>query len=232
MTFATVLVAAAVVVNGRDYRYKVYVPDNVPAPRPVILFLHGAGERGDDNVAQTTVGITAALPLPAIVVMPQVPADMRWIGEPAEAAMKALDESIAKFDGDPKRVYLTGLSMGGYGTWHLALSHPQRFAALVPICGGLLAHTTAKSVVESPLTVGKPAPYRFVAEALRHIPIWIFHGSADPIIPVDESRRMADELRAAGANVRYTEYEGVAHGSWVNAYAEPALWRWLFDQAH
>lgn len=224
-------------VDGREFPYVVYVPEDVRRPAPVILFLHGAGERGSDGMKQTLVGIGPVLRkhperVPAIVVMPQVPADQRWLGDPADAAMKALDASIAEFGGDPHRVYLTGLSMGGYGTWHLALAHPDRFAAIVPICGGLLPHETTTSIRQSPLTAGTSDPYAFTAKALKSIPVWIFHGGSDPIVPVSESRRMAEALRAENADVHFTEYRGVGHNSWDRAYAEEDLWRWMFAKSH
>ena len=218
-------------VNGHDYPYAVYVPDDLAKPAPVILFLHGAGERGSDGVKPTLVGIGPVLArVPAIVVMPQVPLDQRWLGDPADAAMKALDASIAEFGGDQHRIYLTGLSMGGYGTWHLALAHPERFAAIVPICSGLLPHETTLSVRQSPLTMGTNDPYALVAESLASMPIWIFHGAADPTVPVSESRHLYEALKAKNADVHYTEYPGVGHNSWDRAYADDEMWRWLFSK--
>jgi predicted peptidase len=201
--------------------------------KPVILFLHGAGERGTDGIRQKETGLGPALrknPVPAIVVYPQLPPDAQWLGEHADAAMQALDDAIREFDGDPQRVYLTGMSLGGYGVWHLALAHPDRFAALVPVCGGIAPAESASSVRQSPLTAYALDPYRFTAHALRHIPAWIFHGAADATIPPDESRRMHDALRNEHADVRYTEYADVGHDSWTRAYTEPELWRWLFEQ--
>lgn len=219
-------------VNGREFPYVVYVPDDIPRPAPVILFLHGAGERGTDGIKQTLVGIGPVLRnhperVPAVVVMPQVPESERWLGDPADGAVQALDAAIEEFSGDRHRVYLTGLSMGGYGTWHLALAQPDRFAAIVPICGGLLPHETALSVRQSPLTAGAD-PYAITAKTLKDMPVWIFHGAADPTIPVSESRRMDEALRAEHADVHYTEYPGVGHNAWDRAYAEDAMWQWMF----
>lgn len=227
----------SVTIGGTRYPYTVYVPRGFDRTRrwPVILSLHGSGERGSDGVRQMQIGAAAAIRshperVPAIVVFPQAPAGTRWLGEPADAAIAALERSIEEFGGDRDRVYLTGLSMGGYGTWHLALAEPHRFAALVVVCGGLLPHETTEAVQRSPLTMAAADPYAFVARELRRVPVWIFHGSADRTVPVEESRRMADELRAAGGDVRYTEYEGVGHDAWTRAYAEPELWIWLFAQ--
>ena len=162
--------------------------------------------------------------------MPQAPTDERWLGDPADAAMQALDSAIEEFGGDRHRVYLTGLSMGGYGVWHLALAHPDRFAAIVPICGGLLPHETTTSVQQSPLTMGASDPYALTAKGVRAMPIWIFHGASDPVVPVSESRRMTDALRAENADVRYTEYPGVGHNAWDRAYAEDEMWQWMFSK--
>jgi predicted peptidase len=215
----------------------VYVPPGWTPDRawPVILFLHGAGERGTDGHAQLQIGVAAAIRanperVPAIVVFPQAPAEERWLGATADAAMDALRIASGEFHGDPQRIYLTGISLGGFGTWHLALAHPRTFAALVPVCGGIVPHGTATSVQQSPLTVHADDPYRFTAESLRDVPVWMFHGAKDEVILPSESRRMHAALRAAGADVRYTEYEDVAHNAWTRAYAEEALWSWLFAQ--
>ena len=217
--------------------YTVYVPRDFDPARawPVILFLHGAGERGIDGLRPTQIGMGAAIRsnpelVPAIVVFPQVPHDQRWIGVPADNAMRALDAAMKEFHGDPHHVYLTGLSMGAYGVWHLALAHPDRFAALVVVCGGLLPHPTATSVARSPLIPEDADPYAYVSHALRHLPIRIFHGTIDPIIPVEESRRMAAALRDEGADVEYTEYPDVAHNAWERAYS-PELLAWMLGRA-
>lgn len=227
----------SVAIGGVVYPYVVYLPRNYDHSRswPVILVLHGAGERGSDGQRPTQIGVAKSIRsaperVPAIAVFPQAPLETRWLGQPADAAMLALDRSMAEFNGDPDRVYLTGLSMGGYGTWHLALADTNRFAALVPVCGGILPQATTTSVRQSPLTTQAADPYAFVAHELRHLPIWIFHGDADTTISVSESRRMADALRKEGAAVRYTEYPGVGHNAWDPAYGEPELWQWLFAQ--
>ncbi|HVR41131.1 MAG TPA: alpha/beta hydrolase-fold protein [Thermoanaerobaculia bacterium] len=221
-------------IGATEYRYCVYLPREFDPSRrwPVILFLHGSGERGTDGMRPTMIGLASAIRsdpdrVPAIVVFPQAPPDSRWLDEPAEVAMRTLDE----FRDVADRVFLTGLSMGGYGAWHLALAHRHRFAKLVVVCGGLLPHPNTTAVWRSPLTMNADDPYVFTAHALRHIPIWMFHGADDPIIPVSESRQMFDALQRDGADVRYTEYAGVGHNSWERAYNEPELWRWLFSVA-
>lgn len=221
--------------DGKTHRYVVWVPPEYDPNRkwPVVLFLHGSGERGDDGWRQTAIGLGAEIRwnpdlVPAIVVFPQAPADTRWLGAEADLAIRALELTTDELNGDPRRTYLTGLSMGGYGTWHLALAHPEKFAAIVPVCGGIVKPETAQSVRTSPLVADQSDPYGFAAAQLRHIPVWIFHGAGDAIIPPSESRRMFAELRDAGANVQYTEYEGVGHDSWVRAYGDREMWNWLF----
>jgi predicted peptidase len=145
--------------------------------------------------------------------------------------MRALDSAIDEFHGDRDRVYLTGLSMGGYGAIHLALAHPNRFAALVIVCGGLLPHPSTTAVQQSPLTMRGNDPYATAAQSLKRIPIWLFHGADDAVIPVEESRRLNEQLRAVGAvDAHYTEYPGVGHNAWDKAYADHVMWTWLFAQ--
>lgn len=226
--------AREVKMGAAVYRYKVFVPNNWNKKKkwPVILFLHGAGERGDDNVRQTTIGLGPAIlkspeSYPCVVVMPQCSAG-RWWPEPdmQAQALEALEESVKEFNGDPERIYLTGLSMGGYGLWAIASNHPNRFAALAPICGGVVPPPRAPI---PPATDATPAadPYRNIAEKVGKTPTWVFHGAIDPVVPVTESRKMVEALKAVGGNVRYNEYEGVGHNSWDRAYAEPDLITWL-----
>ncbi len=226
-----------VVVGGTSYPYQVFVPPGLVAgPRPpVILFLHGSGERGTDGERQTRVGLGPAVrkraeTFPALVVFPQAPPDTLWSGPPAQAAIQALDGALEEFRGDPDRVYLTGVSMGGYGTFELALAYPSRFAALVPVCGGLLPPPRHPGLRVAAIPAGESDPYTYVASRLTALPVWLFHGEDDGSVPVTESRQLAAALEKAGAPVRYTEYPGVGHGSWDPAYAEPGLWEWLFGE--
>lgn len=216
-------------VEASTFRYQVYVPPGFSADRswPVILFLHGAGEGGSDGVRQTRVGLGPAIRryperFPAVVVFPQSPRGHPWRGPMARLALLALEQTVDEFRGEPERLYLTGVSMGGYGTWRLALEDPHRFAALVPICGGLDVPARRAAPI--------PAPFLEAARRLRHLPTWVFHGDEDSIIPVSESRIVVEALRASGAPVRYTEYPGVEHDSWDPAYAEPELMPWLLSQ--
>jgi predicted peptidase len=224
-----------VTVAQHDYRYQVYVPRSYdPGQRwPVILFLHGAGERGEDGLLQTVVGLGDAVRrdparFPALVVFPQSPADAQWAGAPAEAAMAALEAVMARYATDPDRVYLTGISMGGNGAWYLAYRHPDRFAAVVPICGWVESHPRFSRGQVVPGQDGEP--FHALAHRLAGVPIWIFHGDADTAVPVEQSRRAAAALEAAGADVRYTELPGVGHNSWDPAYQSSELSHWLFQQ--
>lgn len=222
-------------VAGAEFKYQVFVPDDWTPKKnwPVILFLHGAGERGADGLAQTQVGIGRAIRVdrsrfPAVVVMPQCRKDVWWAdSKMGDAAMKALEAATKEFHGDPRRTYLTGLSMGGYGSWYLAAKYPGKFAAIVPICGGILHPDASRTHLPDDKT-----PYTEAAKKVgSSTPVWIFHGGADPTVPVTESQRMAEAMKALGGEVHYTEYPGVAHNSWDNAYAEPELISWMFSKS-
>lgn len=228
----------AVTIGATEYHFRVFTPKGWSKKKksPVILFLHGAGERGDDNLAQTKVGIGPAIlrqqeSLPFIVVLPQCPRN-RWWTEPGmqAQALKALDQTIKEFNGDPKRTYLTGLSMGGYGAWIMAASNPSMFAALAVVCGGVRPPPRVNVPQPSDGLAASADPYGAVAAKVGKTPVWVFHGGADPVVPVTESRKMVETLKAIGGNVRYNEYEGVGHNSWDKAYAEPELFPWLFSQ--
>ncbi len=220
-------------VGGVKYRYQVYVPPEWTGNRkwPVILFLHGAGERGEDGLLQTQVGIGAAVRLhrdrfPALIVMPQCRRNVWWTEPTMEAqALKALEQTTKEFKGDPERTYLTGLSMGGYGTWAFGAKYPGRFAALAPVCGGVREPRRA-----SPPAPDAGDPYTPAAAKIGMTPVWIFHGADDKTVPVTESRGMSRALQAAGASPKYTEYEGVGHNSWDRAYGEPDFMPWLLAQ--
>lgn len=225
------------IVDGVTHRYQVFVPARAAggSKPPVILFLHGTGERGSDGDKQVQVGLgphVRAHPadFPALVVFPQAPDDQDWKGGTAALALAELERATEEFNGDRDRTYLTGLSMGGYGTWELALMEPRRFAALVPVCGALLPPREERlNLFVAPLA-GEADPYATLARRLRHLPMWIFHGAKDDLVPPDDDRRTVAALQAAGADVRYTELPDVAHNAWDPAYATPELWKWLFSQ--
>ncbi|MBM4325182.1 MAG: hypothetical protein FJ115_16635 [Deltaproteobacteria bacterium] len=233
-----------ITVGGVNYRYQVYVPINYDPGKihPVILFLHSIAEGGEDGLKQTQIGLGSYIRqdrerFPFIVVFPQARRDQIWTGEMATLALKILDKTVEEFNGDPKRLYLTGISMGGHGTWYLATQGPDKFAAIVPICGfvafsrpDMPAERKARLLKMNPLAQS-PDPYTNVASQISKVPVWIFHGSVDTIVSPDESRKMFQVLKALGANVKYNEYEGVAHNAWERAYTEPDLVPWLLSHS-
>ena len=176
---------------------------------PLMLFLHGAGESGTNLAKVKTHGppkIVESKPdFPFILVSPQSPRG-GWNNDTLNAL---LDNVIRKYHVDKRRVYLTGLSMGGFGTWSLAAANPKRFAAIAPICGG-----------------GNTAD----AKKLATLPIWVFHGAKDPTVPVQRSREMVEAIKAAGGDIKYTEYPEAGHDSWTETYDNPALYEWLLAQ--
>jgi predicted peptidase len=180
------------------------------------LFLHGSGERGSDGKKQSTVGIGPAIQekpenWPAVVLLPQCPKEQHWAGQPLEQAHQLLGQIEREHNTNPKRVYLTGLSMGGYGSWNLGCLYPKRFAAIAPICGAA-------------------DPFA-VRHRLGKVPIWNFHGTSDEIVPVSFSRALADALTKSGnLRARFTEYTAEKHSVWNRVYRESEFIRWLFEQ--
>lgn len=189
---------------------------------PLILFLHGAGESGT-NVWRVDVHgpakyIAEHPDFPFIVVSPLCPAEQGWSDE---TLLALLDDITAHYQVDSDRVYVTGLSMGGYGTWSLALGHPERFAAAIPICGG-------GSAVEPLLAVRGYKPQR--KAALKSLPIWAFHGGKDNVVPLAESERMVAAMKELGADeVKLTIYSEANHNSWAQTYTNAEVYTWLLD---
>jgi predicted peptidase len=228
-------------IDGTTYKYQVFIPEDwTPHQKwPVILSLHGSGERGEDGMDETDVGIGTAIRsdrghFEAIVVMPQCRKNIWWTMPPmGDLAMTALHNATKEFHGDTNRTYLTGISMGGYGSWYLAQKYPHTFAALVIICGGI--HPPVATLKSHPELVkfsppDGPNAYADAAAKVGKVPVWIFHGGDDNIVPVVESQRMADAMKTIGAEVHYTEYPGVKHVSWDKAYDEPKLYPWLYSK--
>jgi len=218
--------------NGESLKYRIHLPAPMEEGEryPLALFLHGAGERGDDNRIQLRYGPPALLEYalesedPAIIVAPQCPKEKKWVdtpwdgeahsmpvkpSQPMRLTIELLEKLISELPVDRDRVYVTGLSMGGFGTWDIIQRRPELFAAAIPICGG---GDTAK------------------AENIKDIPIRIFHGRDDETVLPERSRQMLAALEKVGANVEYTEYQGVGHDSWTRTYSDPAVMRWLFEQ--
>jgi predicted peptidase len=215
--------------------YRLYVPKSYDRTRayPLILFLHGSGSNGDDNVSQLVrsveVLVTEAQRYePAFVLAPQCPRGTKWVvrpvprppflnydqssmaeGEAAKLVIVALDEILQKYSVAEDRIYITGMSSGGTGTWDAITRHPSRFAAAIPITG---ANDPSRAPV------------------IADMPIWTFHGELDELSPVQNTREMVRELRRLGSPVRFTELENVGHNSWGPAYADERLFRWLFAQ--
>jgi len=207
--------------NDMQFQYVIYLPLNFsPEQRyPFILFLHGAGERGNDNIKPAQVGLIPAAQqnptfYPAIITIPQIPNGMDWGPKDGlKIAMSALEETLTEFKTQIEldRLYLTGLSMGGYGTFTLASLFPKKFAAIAPICAPYTCNERTNKILS--------------------IPMWVFHGANDDIVDVIYSRDIVDFLKKSGANeVKYTEYEGVDHKSWERAYREKDFVDWLFSK--
>ncbi len=215
------------------YPYRLLKPEKIEPGKkyPVVLFLHGAGERGNDNKAQLAylpewlASAENRAKYPCFVIAPQCPngkkwSDVDWASKgPIEqveltgsmkAAVAMLDELLKTEPIDKQRIYLTGLSMGGYGSWDLAERMPERFAAVAPICGG-----------------GDER----LANRLVKVPVWAWHGDADGAVPVERSRKMIAAIEAAGGKPKYTELKGVGHDSWTKAYTDPeGVLPWMFEQ--
>lgn len=228
--------------GGDTLPYRLLLPDNYEPGKkyPLILFMHGSGERGNDNQRQLIHGSklflndTLRKKFPAIVILPQCAANSRWAvmetpgggtfnwanvqfpvdappTEPSALLHQLMDSLIASGGVDTKRVYVGGLSMGGMGTFDMLARYPQRFAAAFPICGAGNETVTGRYAKSTAL--------------------WIFHGGADAVVPPSSSRAIYSNLKKEGADVQYTEYPGVGHNSWDKAFAEPGLFPWLFSHA-
>ena len=233
----TGFLSRSVELDGVTYLYQVFVSSGwSPTQKwPVIFFLHGAGESGADGARQTDEGLPEILrrkpDFPAIVVLPQCRRRTWWGARAMEAqAFAALQASMKEFNGDPARLYLTGLSMGGYGTWAFGYKYPKKFAALVPVCGGVTSRRAFPVPNWHPAARAPEDPYTETDDGIGSVPVWAFHGDADRSVPVTESRKLTEALEKAGGNVKYTEYPGVTHNSWDRAYAEEELIAWLLSQ--
>ncbi len=229
----TVFESRSVDIDGVRYPFQLLLPTRTVEGRaPLVVFLHGAGERGSDNSKQLTwlplamAGEPMRSEFPCYLLAVQCPLDEKWVDVPwgdstpspmPQSPSRALRSVIAAMDQverdkpiDPRRVYLTGLSMGGYGAWDLAMRMPEKFAACVPVCGG-----------------GDPSQ----VSRLRQLPIWVWHGDKDAAVPVARSRQMAEALKAVGSKVRYSELQGVGHDSWRQAYGPDGALAWMFTNA-
>ncbi|MEX1028252.1 MAG: prolyl oligopeptidase family serine peptidase [Candidatus Paceibacterota bacterium] len=192
--------------------YLLYLPKDYEEQEswPLLLFLHGSGERGDDLELVKVHGppklIAEGKDFPFIVVSPQCPKERRW--EPIEL-VALLDDISKKYKVDADRIYVTGLSMGGFGTWQLASFAPNRIAAIAPICGG-----------------GE----KYWVKQFAQLPVWAFHGAKDTGVPLERSQMMVDELKKNGGNPKLTIYPEAGHDSWTETYDNPELYTWLLEQ--
>jgi len=210
--------------------FRVYVPQGAQDDEkyPLVLYLHGAGARGDDNRAhmmgnfqvKTLVSEESQAQYPCVVLAPQCPENQGWVtsqdedfSQNTEAVMGMLEQVCAAYPVDRSRIYITGVSMGGFGTWGMLRAYPDYFAAAVPICGGWLRDDDPAHV-----------------SLYRDVPIWAFHGALDTAVPVERSRDMVEALEALDGNVRYTEYPQEGHSIAARVYFEPELFPWLFAQ--
>jgi predicted peptidase len=198
--------------------YLLAMPDSsVPSPWPLILFLHGSGERGTDFTDIVKRGLPKELvngrKIPFLVVAPQCPPKSTWSVH-LDALMAFIEDLQSRYTIDSARIFITGMSMGGTGTWHLACTFPDRFAAIVPVCG------------DSTWYVGDPIEIIDI----RHLPVWVFHGEQDGVIPVNVSQTLVNALQKCGGNVRFTVYPDVGHNCWNQVYATSELYSWLSSQ--
>jgi predicted peptidase len=204
--------------GGGPVKYQVCLPAGYDASKamPLILFLHGSGEQGDDGVKQSTVGIGPAIKLnpkgwsPYITVIPQKPKGRGGWMDHEELMLGVVEKTKKEYKIDASRLYLTGLSMGGYGSWVLAAKHPAMWAAVAPICGG-----------------GNPAD----GPKLKDLPLWAFHGDKDTAVPLKKSEEMIEAIKAAGGSPKLTVYPGVGHNSWDKAYRDEKLWEWFLQHS-
>ena len=192
--------------------YLLYLPPQYKTAEqnwPLVLFLHGAGQCGSDIEQVKEHGLPRCIEegadFPFLVVSPQ----SRNHGWDVDVLADVLDAIVERYNVDVNRIYVTGLSMGGFGAWRLAAHSPERFAAVVPICGG-----------------GDTEQ----ADRLTDLPIWAFHGAQDDVVPVRATREMVAAVKAAGGTVRYTEYPDATHDCWTRTYDNPELYAWLLDQ--
>jgi len=194
--------------------YLLYLPSGYESKSawPLILFLHGAGERGDDIEKVKENGLPELIEqgkaFPFIIVSPQCPAGDAWVWK-LKSLSKLIDEIAAQYKVDQDRIYVTGLSMGGFGTWALAAYNPERFAAIIPICGGGELTSVPR---------------------LKRLPVWAFHGAKDDIVPIERSREMVDALTKAQGTAKLTVYPELGHDSWTATYDNPEVYKWLLEQ--
>jgi poly(3-hydroxybutyrate) depolymerase len=219
--------------HGLSYRFQVYLPEEWRRDDgrlwPIILFLHGRGERGSEGMWQTQIGLPEAVRdhperWPFVIVMPQCPQGRYWTEQASEElAMAALDQEAAEFHGDPERTYLSGISLGGYGAWELARLHPHRWAAVAIAAGGVFWSYAPDRWKQSSTLPGE------YARALGRTPVWLFHGTDDYVVLPRQSELMYEAFKAIGGHIRLWIYQGLKHDCWTRAYGDPELPRWMLE---
>jgi len=234
----------SVTTNGSTRGYRVYIPkDRDPKVKlPVMLYLHGSGVRGDDNIAQAdafSMAIDSVREkIDFIVVIPQCPENTYWANAAvANYSLAALDATVNEFNGDMQRLYLAGFSLGGYGAWHFAAANPGKFAALMPVSGGVVGERPVEPrdraviIPEIEKILDSPDPYKALAGAIGQTPVWAFHGAVDESVPVEFTRKTVKALQEAGnKNVRYTEYPNEGHMIFSKAFSDPGFFEWIEEQ--
>ncbi len=218
--------------QGNKIPYQIYLPDDLQSDKryPLVIFMHGSGQRGNNNINQLILGVREIRSFsiqhdePAIIIAPQVPYHDQWVNfSPGSHAPENFNQPTASikltidlmnhilqtFPVDKNRIYVTGLSMGGFGTWFLIQRFPNTFAAAIPVCGG---------------------GDKDRAERIKHIPIWAFHGDKDTIVDPERSREMIAAINKVGGNPKYTEYKNVAHDAWTPTYSDENVLKWFFSQ--
>ncbi len=216
------IISRNILIDNEDYVYQIYTPPQIKdgAKLPLIVFLHGIRERGNGGYISgmfSTVVKQYLKEIPAVIIFPQCRPNKYWTDATMDKMVtRQIDAVTNEFSIDAQREYLIGVSMGGYGVWHFAADYPQKFAALVSICGG------------SPLTGGD----RFtpIVEKIGKIPAWLFHGAEDKIVQVSESRNLTAAIKANNGQVKYSEFRDVGHNVWLNALNEKELIPWLLSQ--
>ncbi len=215
--------------QGREFGHAVYVPRDHEADRawPLVVFLHGMGECGEDGQRQLAVGLGPRVlwdpaRYPAVILFPQKPTFQSQWEDYAEAVRAMIERTIEAYAIDEDRVYLTGLSQGGHGTWSINAAMPGRFAAIAPVCGYATFPEDWEDRGE--WTVRREAPmFERIVDAAADVPVWAFHGEADEIVPPSHTEAVVEAIRARGGEARMTLYPGVGHNSWDRAYADEAF---------
>lgn len=232
---ATGFLNQTVAVEEGNPKYVLYVPEAYTPDNawPLIVFLHGAGERGDDGMKQSQVGLGAAIRMnperfPALVIMPQCPEDRYWDAQILKGVEQAMAQTRQQYNVDEKRIYLTGLSMGGYATWMWGALKADTFAALMPICGGGDIEDLKGLAKKS--KSGSFGTLQERVNKLAQVPIFAFHGANDEVVPPERSRQMVKLVEAANGEVKYKEFPDTGHNSWDQAYGSANAIKWLFKQ--